>query len=396
MTGDDPMRVDWRAELGVERVIHAGGTKTWYGGTVLDPEVRAAMHEASQHFCNVAALNERVGRYVAQTTDAEAGIVTNGCASAVALASMACMGIPAPTVDRGWQRPPRDEFVVQRHHRGQYNFLLGSAGGRIREVGDPAGCADEAIAEAIRPSTAAVYVLFGPGIDNEPRVLERVASIAHAHGVPVLVNAAAMLPPRRNLTRFIDEGADLVCMSGGKVLGGPQDTGLLFGRADLVRAAFEHLSPHMSFGRAHKIAKEDLVGLYVALRRYETIDEAEVEACLRARLERIHRSLVLPGAVTATIERDDYLYFVPTLVLQLERSWRGPDAGTLVDRLLAADPPLFVRHDRARRRLEINPLTLANEEEPIVADVVGRVLGAAAATPDPLTAETGGHDACET
>ena len=230
--------------LGVPRIVNAYGTNTRLSGGTMAPEVLAAMAEAARVTVELPALQAAASRAIAAATGAEAGIVTSGASAALLLGAAACMA----RLDPGAMNRLPDteglarEFIAVRSQRNMYDRAIRVAGGRIVEVGIPdrisgPGVRDAApweIAEAIGPRTAGLYWLAGP--NSEPSLPE-VAAIAHARGLPVLVDAAAQLPPRKNLRRFLAEGADLVCFSGGKALGGPQASGILAGRRDLVSSA---------------------------------------------------------------------------------------------------------------------------------------------------------------
>ena len=326
------------AELGVPLVIHAGGPTTNYGGSLMRPDTLAAMAEAGRAFVSVETLNRRIGAYIAEVTEAEAGMVVAGAAAGMVLSLAACMtGTDLAAIRRLPDTTGlKDEMVIQKIHRGPYSHMYGFTGARIVEVGNVSSCLPEELAAALTDRTAAVAFLFAPGNPRGGLTLSQVAEIAHARGVPVIVDAAMTVPPRENLTRFIHDGADLVTMSGGKVIRGPQATGLLYGRADLIEAAHLNSSPNHAIGRPSKVAKEEMVGLYAALRSYMDSDEDQILREMRELVEIIVDDVGEIDGVHATVEFDDDRYFVPTAVIgfedRLDRS-RRPD-----DRRLAAWP----------------------------------------------------------
>jgi len=362
------------ASLGVRRVIHAGGTKSAFGGTLLAREVREVMKGSNTLFCDLDELNEAIGRRIASATGAEAGLVTNGAASAVVLAATAIMNLKSAPLSGAVQIPTVREFVVQRAHRGQYNFLITVAGGCIREVGSPGSCDVEEMETALSHATAGIYYLCGPRVEQTTATLPRVSALARRNGVPLLVNAAAMLPPRSNLQRFIREGADIVAMSGGKIIGGPQDSGLLFGRRTWVDRARSYSSPHLSFGRAQKMSKEDMLGFAVAFDRYLTLDEDAFIDRMAERVKQIQDRIVPPPGVLLSCRHDAFEYFVPTLVVEFGDAWPSTKTADLVRKLLQRDPPVFVRHLASPARLEINPVSLLDGEEVLVAEAVSAVI----------------------
>ncbi len=230
--------------LGVRTIINAKGPATRLSGATLPEPVIAAMAEASRSCVDMAELQAAASAVIAEITGAEAGIVTSGAAAALLLGAAACVTGTDPAL---MNRLPdvsgmRDEAVVVRSQRNQYDRAVRAVGLRLVEVGIPdrvsgAGVRDaEAweIADAITARTALVLYVAAPF--SRP-ALPAVVAAAHAAGVPVLVDAAAQLPPASNLTQFVAEGADLVAFSGGKALRGPQGSGILCGRRDLIMAA---------------------------------------------------------------------------------------------------------------------------------------------------------------
>jgi L-seryl-tRNA(Ser) seleniumtransferase len=356
-------------ELGVRRLINAAGTRTVCGGTRVRPEVAEAMVRASESFVDPAELNRKVGAYIAAITGAEAGMVTSGAASGVVLSLAACMTGTDPVKVRRLPETTgmKDEVVIMKVHRGEYSYLYRSAGARFVEVGDMGGCSAEEVDAAITERTAAVAFLLGPRVMRVGPTLPQIVAVARARGVPVIVDAAAMLPPKENLRRFIREGADLVVFSGGKMIQGPQSTGLLFGRADLVEAARANASPNFGIGRPHKVSRENLVGLYVALRLYIETDEAALMADYRERLRPVVEALAEVDGVRVTIEHDEFNYFVPTAVIQLDPDWRGPRGPEIMRALLAGEPPIALNYFASLDHLIVSPVSLQAGEPEVVA-----------------------------
>ncbi len=285
--------------LGVTPVINACGPVTRLGGGLMEPEVAAAMVEASRLCCDMLDLQAASCRVIRRLTGAEAGIVTSGASAAVLLGTAACLaGLDPGRMNRLPEvRDGKREVIVVRSQRNMYDRALVVAGAELVEIGIPdrfsgPGVRDAAVWEiedAIGPQTAFVYYLAQS--QSQPGLAD-VAAAAHCHGVPVLVDAAAQLPPAENLRAYLAAGADLVAFSGGKAIGGPQASGILCGRADLVASAllqmldldvrpdcwrppqeFPALAqarglPHHGIGRSCKVGKEEIVGLLVALERF--------------------------------------------------------------------------------------------------------------------------------
>jgi len=304
--------------LGVRPVLNAAGTLTRLSGGPIRPEAVEAMAEAAALCVDMAELQAAASRRIAAVTGAEAGYVTPGASSALLLGAAAMIaGLSTARMARMPQTGDAPaEVVVARSHRNSYDVALRTAGARLVEVGLPdrvsgAGVRDaepHEYADAIGPMTAGILFVAREGALPS---LPEVAAVAQAAGVPVLVDAAAELPPAANLRRFVAEGADLVCFSGGKAIGGPPASGFLAGRADLVMsAALQHLDldvvadlwrppaslvdrarlagpPRHGVGRACKIGKEQVAGFLAALDAFVAEGDAPRHARWRAAVEEI-------------------------------------------------------------------------------------------------------------
>ncbi len=275
--------------LGIKPHLGAHEHITRLGGSRMPPEVIQAMVEANDYFVELHELTEAAGRRVAEIMGAEDALVTAGAFSAMILGAAACLtGTDAGKVDAlphpTW---PRRECLIQSEHRFSYDRAYRAAGMSIVEFDDR-----EDASRKISENAAMIAVLtavekqseFGPPIPKRiatphaDKVLmpEELIEIGKQTGVPVLVDMASDLPPIENLTRFVKAGADLVVISGGKGIRGPQSTGILAGRQDLIEAARLHHAPNGNIGRGMKVGKEEIVGLVVALERFVSLDHRAV------------------------------------------------------------------------------------------------------------------------
>jgi L-seryl-tRNA(Ser) seleniumtransferase len=360
--------------LGVRPVIHASGTTTRYGGSLLRPEALEAMREASQALVNIDELNAAAGAAIARMLGAEAAFVTAGASSGLILQAAACMAgdDPAKIVRLPDTRGMRNEIVIQRAHRFAYDQAYRVAGGALVEIGLARRTQPFELEDAIGERTAAVTYLVSPftsppGILSLPQVIE----IAHRRGVPVIVDAASMLPPRENLTKFLRLGADLVSFSGGKGIRGPQSTGILAGRRDLVRAAVCNASPNQALGRAAKTSKEEIAGLVVALELFMAEDEASemkrhIDVCTA-----IAEALAdIPG-VRAVVEHDPVNRVIPHAVLYFTPDWTGPSGHAVQVALAQAEPHIYVQQGAHQGgyfdEIAVDPINLQPGDEAIVA-----------------------------
>lgn len=270
--------------LGVEPLINAAGTLTPLTNSVLVPEAREAMGEAARYFVPLIELQRAAGARIAELTGAEAAMVTSGAAGSILLATAACV---TGSDEEKVRRLPdtsgmKDEVIIPRTHRIPFDHAARAVGVQMIEVDTMAD-----VEEAIGPKTA---MLFFVNRAESSGSITREAFIQAGRraGVPVFNDAAAELPPVENLTRFVKQGFDLVCISGGKALCGPAATGILIGRRDLIEAAHLNNNPHAdTLGRAAKVGKEQIVALLAALEAYVKRDHEEDQRRWRKRLKRI-------------------------------------------------------------------------------------------------------------
>lgn len=247
--------------IGVRPLINARGTFTIISGSLMLPEVRAAMDAAAQHHVHLDELMEAIGARLAELTKAEWGIVASGCAAALTHATAACVAGGNP--DLHIRIPnlsgfPKDEVIIPKHSRNVYDAAVRAVGVRVIEV--------ETVGElesALGPRSAMIYILAGPQADKSPLNTRAIAQLARPKGVPILVDAAAEVLTVPNV--HLENGADLVGYSGGKCLRGPQSAGILLGRKDLARAAWIHSAPHHGFARSMKVGKEEAIGMLMAV-----------------------------------------------------------------------------------------------------------------------------------
>jgi L-seryl-tRNA(Ser) seleniumtransferase len=393
-------------EVGVPTVVNAAGTKTRIGGSLIRPEAADAMRSAADAFARISDLQSRASELIAEVTGAEAGYVASGAAATMTMAAAAAiagdhLGAMARLPDT---TDLADEIVMPRTHRTGYDHALRAAGATIIDVGTndnhlgtgATNVEPWEIADAIGEDTAAVGYVQKEY--TEPP-LSTVADIAHDHGVPVIVDAAAELPPVENLQRFVDAGADMVCFSGGKAIRGPQSTGILAGRQEYVRSvAAQHLDmhaasdayhppedlldidalggvPRQGIGRGLKVGKEELVGLVRALELFVEEDQAAKQDEWLARVQWIAEQLA-DAPVTTTITGGDGVSVAPELAVEIDPDEAGTTATELASALRQEDPRVFVGADGIDAGLvTINPMCLTDEETDYVVERIESLLG---------------------
>ncbi len=259
--------------LGVRPLINASGTVTIVGAVRMLPEVQKAMDDAVKEYVHLFELMDGVGRRLSELTGAESGCITSGASAAVTAGTAACVTGGDP--DKLWKLPDtrgmKDEVIIPAYSRTAYDAAAKAVGVRMIEVDTV-----EDLKAALGPRTAMILVLGGSASRTGPLSLKIISDLAKPHGVPILVDAAAegLEVPNPHLS----QGADLVAYSGGKKLRGPQCSGMLIGRADLISAARINTGPHHGFGRGYKVGREEIMGLMAAV---ETWFKRDQEAELR-------------------------------------------------------------------------------------------------------------------
>jgi L-seryl-tRNA(Ser) seleniumtransferase len=258
-----------------------------------------------------------------------------------------------------------NEIVIQRCDRIQYDQALRMAGAVLVEAGSAEACTPEAIEAAIGPRTAALIYIVSPGLAERGVGPQAMARIARAHGRPLIVDAASTLPPTGHLRRWTDLGADLVILSGGKGIRGPQNTGLLLGRADLIRAAAANGAPNAAIGRPCKVSKEAIVGLVAALELFLQDDhDAEWARHLDEARGILAAAAGIPG-VHARVEDDRAVWTAPTLLIAIDPAVTGLTPEAVMQALRRGDPPIMVRVHRGE--LLVDPHCLRGDEASLVA-----------------------------
>lgn len=386
--GRDP-RQNVYTRLGVKTVINCRGTWTYLSGSLEFPEVRQAQVEAAQHFVNMLELQRAVGRRLAELTGAESGIVTSGAAGAMAAATAGCM---AGTNDKFiWQLPDTTGLkheVIMMGGRSAFDSAIRLTGAKLILTYSP-----EELGNAINENTAMIYTT------DLGEKLQKELAIAKDRKIPMLLDDAAGIPPADNAKLYARMGLDLYCFSGGKGLCGPQCSGLLLGRKDLIEAALLNCSPREgAVCRPMKVGKEEIIGCLTALETWLKVDEKKLYEEWNARVDRIRKLVdLVPGVKTDTYVPDDGNRF-PTLKISWDQqAWRFSisdcveqlRAGNPVIEVLGADNPSLVtavregnpNPNRKERKgpdhIELVSMTIKPGEEIIVGQRLRAILSAA-------------------
>lgn len=392
--------------LGVPTIINAKGTSTRVSGAIMPIEVARAMYEASQSCVDMLELQARASEIIAEVTRAEAGLVTAGASAGLLLGTAACVtGLDPGKMNR---LPDvtgmKNEVIIARSQRNGYDHAIRSVGVELIEVGiadrfSGAGIRDAEpwqYADAVSERTAAIIHVAQP---NTLPALADVVEVAHRAGIPVLVDAAAQLPPADNLVRFIAQGADLVVFSGGKAIRGPQGSGILCGKRSLIAAAalqwmdadidFQLWNPPSSFidkntiaglpqhgiGRPCKVGKEQIAGLLTALRLFVEEDPQHRRREWDQTTQALHAALRDLPHCTVSIVSDEHSFAMPSVHLTLDEAASGRTARALVRQLQDGTPSIHVDSSRvAQGTVGFAPIALKDGEPAIIAKRLSELL----------------------
>lgn len=350
------------ARLGVKPVINAAGILTRIGGSLIPAEVTKAMDDASRQFVSIPELQRAAGARIAQLVGVEAALVTSGAAAALTLGTAACVTKGDPERIR---RIPDitgmpGVVLVQPTHRHAFDHAIRNVGVRFVEVETVAD-----VERAMGPDVAMMHFLVYADRKGKIRMEEWIA-LGRRYGVPNFLDAAADIPPAGHLRKFTKMGFDLVAFSGGKALRGPQCSGLLLGRADLITWATANGSPDSdTIGRGCKVGKEEIVGLVTALELYLKRDHAADAARWSSIVERWERKLAAVRGLTVERVAPENAGHVPYLAIDWDESVRRVTHAELVARLRDGDPRIWV-WETSEHRVYITPFMLERGEDSIV------------------------------
>jgi D-glucosaminate-6-phosphate ammonia-lyase len=366
-------------QLGATPVINARGNNTVLGGSTPSARVRRAMQDAERYYVDMQQLLERSGAVIADLLGAEAAYVTPGAAAALALGTAACMA--GADADKIARLPDTTglpgQVLIQAGHHYHYEHVVTVPGAKLVEVGQPDGTTSAQLEAALGPSVAAV--LFPAHLDGAPGTLPLadVLGLAHARGVPVLVDAAGRVYPLDKFRSYARDGADLVAF-GAKYIGALNASGILCGRRDLVNAAaqhgfigFETTAWERSFGRPLKVDRQTIVAVVTALQEWlETDHEARIAGYER-RLQAMRAELEGAAGVSMNIVHGDGP--APCILrLNLDPARARYDAGGLTRALLSGHPAIAV--GQSGDAVTINPVTLREEDDGLVVSRLGSLL----------------------
>jgi len=379
------------SRLGVKTVINCRGTWTYLSGSLQFTEVHEAQVEASRHFVNMVELHQAVGRRLSELTGAESGLITSGAAGAMAAATAACMaGSDARKI---WQLPDITGLkheVIMVGGRSAFDSAIRLTGAKLVLVEKI-----DSIANAINTNTAMIYTT------DLGEKLQRESAIAKDHNVPLLLDDAAGIPPIDNIKLYAKMKLDLYTFSGGKGLRGPQCSGVLLGRKDLIEAAMRNSCPFEgAVCRPMKVGKEEIIGCLTAIETWLKLDSKKLYEEWQARVDRIAKLVETVPGVGAEIYIPDDGNRYPTLRVNWDQDAWGFSVSECVKKLHDGDPMIEVlsidnpsmvsaveegadkpkpnpKELKERNHLELVSMTIQPGEELVVGQRLRAILGAA-------------------
>ena len=353
------------SSLGIPRVLNAATTYTRIGGSRMAPEVLAAMVQGANDFVEIEQLHKVAGERIAQLTKNEAAYITPGCAGAIVLSVLAILDLNKSAT--------KNEFIIDRTHMVDYVQSIEFAGGVIKEIGAEGERSDADLINSFNEKTAGIF--FVPGLNRPPGALsiERTVEIAKQHNVLVIVDAAAQIPPVSNLWHFTrDAGADVVLFSGGKGLRGPQTTGLILGKVEIIKAAAKFAAPNTTKARSLKVGKEEIFAILKAVEMYVNADHQEQARVWNAICDQwVSDFAKIKGFKPVKMELNEAGQPLPRLKIEIDQKNFGISARELASKLWESDPRIAVDHRNDDQEIFLTPELLNSSE---IALVTARVI----------------------
>lgn len=365
--------MDFYQSLGVTKRINAAACYTALGGSIMSEEVLDAMRQAAGSFISLHELQMKAGEKIAKLTKNEGAFVTTGAAAGIVLSILACRTrgdlVEIQKIIDGKASP--SEILMFAGHRIPYDAAIRLAGSQLVTVGDAIQTFEYQLEAGINERTSAIFFCAGKHLATPALSLETTVKIARKHAIPVIVDAAAQLPPISNLWKFTrDEGVDLAIFSGGKALHGPQSSGLIVGKKEYIEAVRANGAPYQRLGRAFKASKEEIAGLLTAIELYTSRDH---EAEWKSWSNTVDSWITQLGNIQdCKISRDDINEAgqpVPRVAIELSEN----SALRVVGKLQKLDPIVEVVHD-SRSMIWISPDSLQPGEESIVIEQLKKAL----------------------
>jgi L-seryl-tRNA(Ser) seleniumtransferase len=350
--------------LGVMPVINAQSWVTKLGGSRMRPEVLDSMNKASQLFVDVEDLHYKCSQEIAQMCNADAALITSGCASAIVLMSAAAIcKRDESLIEKIPNLNFRPEILIHKGQRNHYDSSFEMTGAKIIEFQS-----EEQLRQKFSQKTVAIAFVEAPFFD-EGLGINKTIKLAGQLNLPVLVDASARIPPLENLYKFINAGATLVSYSGGKGIGGPQNTGFIIGQEDYISLAKRNLicfdTNKATIGRSMKVSKECLVGLTTALKIFLDTDQDLIWKMWKKKSELIVKALSHINGLNVVLE-EGVDREGPQAVIYFKDDWLGLRPEEIRKKLIEDTPPIFVGNGGYDQEINIVMVNLQDGEEDII------------------------------
>ena len=366
--------MDFYQKLGIKKVINAWGTLTKLGGSLMDPKVFDAMKEAGSAFVDMDELHEKAGNYIASLLGSEAACITCGASAGIAISAAACM----TGTNKGYilQLPDttnlKNEVLMLKAHRNLYDQALMLSGAKIVELGYTSFSNIEMVENAISEKTAMFFYSSEASSMRGSLSVETILPVLKSHGIPMVVDAAAEVPPVENITKYLKAGADLVVFSGGKEIRGPQSSGFILGKSELIKACDENCCPHHSIGRSMKIDKENIAGIVRAVELFCDKDyDSQMTTWHEWVIGMYEETKALPN-VKSKIGYPTEPGVQPDIIPRLYLTVDGFESKRIQDLLFNLEPAVRVGIESGW--LAVNPQCLLEEELDIVVSAIRKVV----------------------
>lgn len=361
-------------EVGVRPILNARGTYTIISGSRSLPQVKQAMFEASHYYVQMDEMMEGVGKELARLNGCEAAMVTNGCESAIVLATIAC--VAGSNIEKCQALPyikGKDQVIIPKHSRNPYDVGVRVVGAELVEVETP-----DQLRAKISGRTAMIYIMSDPEEAKSALPIQTVINIANEKKIPVFVDAAAEEPMSPNV--YMKMGASFVGYSGGKCLRAPQSSGMLLGKADLIKAAWFQASPHHNYARALKCSKEETMGLLAAVRQWYKRDHDAEQRMWRGWMEHVQARLKGVNGLTFTYLEPQGLSNRAT---RLRIDWDAGEVGITGNELekrlndgsprIMTEPSTGHRPDMMASHITLMPYMMDAGDEKVLADALLKI-----------------------
>lgn len=361
-------------ELGVRTFINAAGTYTFMTGSLMRDEVVQAIQSTAHDFCLLDELQDKVGQKIATLVHSESAVVTSGAFSGLTLGMAGVL--TGTDVNKVKQLPfpeahgMKCEVICQKAHQIDYNHALTNTGCRMVMVDTV-----EELEKAVNEKTALLFFLNIEADKGQIKHEEWIA-LGKKHGIPTAIDMAADVPPVSNLWKFNDMGFDFVVVSGGKAIRGPQSAGILMGKKHIIDAARLHMPPRgYNVGRGMKVNKEEIVGMYVALEHFMSMDHEKEFKRFEEAIAKIEAAAKSVNGVTTRVFVPTLGNITPTLEVTWDTSVIKQTSKDLQEKLRSGNPSIEVISQK-ENSINITVWVMKPGQEKVVARKLKEALAA--------------------